>query len=88
MIVMRHEFDLKGGTGPSRVVSTLIQYGDPNGFSAMALTVGLPAAIAARLVLTGAIRLTGVQIPTVPEIYEQVLPELETAGIVFQEEVF
>lgn len=32
---------------------SMVVYGDPNGFSAMAKTVGYPAAIAARLILDG-----------------------------------
>jgi hypothetical protein len=33
--------------------STLIAYGEPKGYSAMALTVGIPAAIGADLILQG-----------------------------------
>ena len=51
----------------------------------MAKTVGLPLGIAARNILNGKIRLTGLQIPTRPEIYEPVLAELEQNGILFQE---
>ena len=48
----------------------------------MARTVGLPAAIATRMILDGEINLTGVHIPVVPEIYEPVLQELEQLDIV------
>ena len=51
----------------------------------MAKTVGLPVAIAVRKVLKGEIALTGVHIPTKAEIYDPVLDELETQGIVFEE---
>jgi hypothetical protein len=51
----------------------------------MARTVGLPAAIAVRLILRGAIDLTGVQVPVVPQIYGPVLAELEQLGISFVE---
>ena len=32
---------------------TLVEYGEPNGLSAMAKTVGIPAGIAAKLILEG-----------------------------------
>ena len=51
----------------------------------MARTVSLPAAIASKLILEGKINETGVHIPVIPGIYEPVLNELETLGIVCQE---
>jgi saccharopine dehydrogenase (NADP+, L-glutamate forming) len=51
----------------------------------MAKTVGLPLGIAAKMILTGQIRLEGVYIPTIPEIYQPVLKELESLGIGFRE---
>ena len=49
----------------------------------MAKTVGLPLGIAAKLILQEKIKLTGLHIPIVPEIYEPVLGELEQHGIKF-----
>ena len=51
----------------------------------MSRTVGLPAAIGARLVLEGRIGLTGVHVPVHPEIYGPILEELEALGIRFEE---
>ncbi len=81
MIVLHHDFAVDYGGRGERVTSTLIDFGAPGGDSAMARTVSLPAAIAARLILEGEIALAGVRIPVVPEIYEPVLAELETLGI-------
>ena len=53
----------------------------------MAKTVGLPAAIATKLILNGEITATGVQIPTTKDIYVPVLEELATYGINFVEEL-
>lgn len=39
----------------------------------MSRTVGLPVAIAARLVLEGKIKLVGLQFPIIPEVYEPIL---------------
>jgi len=51
--------------------------------TAMARTVGLPVAIAAKLILNGTLSLTGVQIPNQKAIYQPVLQELEQLGIKF-----
>jgi saccharopine dehydrogenase (NADP+, L-glutamate forming) len=87
MIVLQHEFLVTTASGRSeRIVSTLVDYGVPGGDSSMSRTVGLPAAIGARLVLEGKIAVTGVQVPVRPEIYEPVLRELEAYGVRFREE--
>jgi saccharopine dehydrogenase-like NADP-dependent oxidoreductase len=52
----------------------------------MSRTVGLPAAIGARLILEGKILKTGIQTPLDPSIYEPILDELSRHGIVFHEE--
>ncbi|MBN1859462.1 saccharopine dehydrogenase NADP-binding domain-containing protein [Candidatus Bipolaricaulota bacterium] len=86
MLVMQHEFIAQYADGSrEKTTSTMIDYGVPGGDTSMSRTVGLPAAIATRLILQGEIRLTGVQIPVVPEIYEPVLSELEQLGIRFEE---
>ncbi len=68
-----------------RVTSTLIHYGEPGGTTAMARTVGLPAAIAVELLLAGDLPLTGCHIPTHPAIYEPILSRLEAEGLRFDE---
>lgn len=82
MVVLRHELGTAAGAG---LTATLVAYGDPAGDHAMARTVSLPAAVAARLILERRLSLTGVRIPVHPEIYEPVLDALEGAGIVFEE---
>jgi len=51
----------------------------------MAMTVGYPIAIAAKLVLSGELALTGVRLPVSKDIYQPVLKELKTLGISFSE---
>jgi saccharopine dehydrogenase (NADP+, L-glutamate forming) len=86
MIVLQHEFLARTESGRTeRIVSTLIDYGIPGGDSSMSRTVGLPAAIGARLVVEGRIGLTGVQVPVHPAIYGPILEELETRGVRFDE---
>ena len=52
----------------------------------MAETVGLPVAIATKLILKGQIQSTGVKIPISKDIYIPVLKELSENGINFIEE--
>ena len=59
----------------------MIDYGRPDGDSSMARTVSLPAAVGARLILTGKLMVPGVHIPVKKEIYSPVLDELATLDI-------
>jgi len=86
MVVLQHEFLARTESGRTqRIVSTLVDYGVPGGDSSMSRTVGLPAAIGARLVVEGKIDLPGVQVPVRPEIYGPILDELEKLGVRFDE---
>ncbi len=87
MLVMQHEFVAEYTDRTERTYSTLIDYGIPHGNSSMSRLVGLPAAIAARMILQGEIALTGVHVPMIPEIYQPVLGELDSMGISFTETV-
>jgi len=68
-----------------RHTSTLIDFGIPGGDSSIARTTGLPPAIVARLFLEGRIPGHGLVLPTLPEIYDPCLAELEKEGIHLQE---
>ena len=61
--------------------------GDDTRYTAMSKTVGLPMGIATKLILNGDLRLTGVKIPTIREIYLPILEELKQYGISFVEEL-
>ncbi|MEZ4769321.1 MAG: saccharopine dehydrogenase C-terminal domain-containing protein [Caldilineales bacterium] len=85
MLILKHIFEAEFPDRREQLTSTMVDFGIPYGDTSMARTVGLPAAIAVKLILTGQIDLTGVQVPVVPEIYEPVLAELESLGIQFIE---
>jgi saccharopine dehydrogenase-like NADP-dependent oxidoreductase len=85
MLILQHQFEAEYADGRERIVSTMVDFGLPNGYTSMARTVGLPAAIAVKLILHGQIALTGVHAPVTPEIYQPVLAELEAQGIRFVE---
>lgn len=86
MIVMLHEIQWAVGSEQLAIRSSLVVKGEDNMYTAMAKTVGLPLAIATKLILTGRLTLTGLHIPTSKEIYLPVLKELAEYGISFHEE--
>jgi len=81
LLIMQHEFVAEYPHRREAITATMIDYGIPYGDTSMSRTVGLPAAIAVRLILHGQVALTGVQVPVIPEIYEPVLAELRELGI-------
>jgi len=87
MIVMQHifEYELKGKK--VHHTSSLVVKGDNSVFTAMAKTVGLPVAIAAKHILNKQINLHGVHIPVDRSVYEPVLKELEKYGVSFVEKI-
>jgi len=88
MIVMQHDFIAEYTDGSrEKIESLLIDFGIPGGDTSMSRLVSLPAAIAAKLILQGKIKLTGVHIPNTQVVYDQVMDELESMGIKFKETV-
>jgi saccharopine dehydrogenase-like NADP-dependent oxidoreductase len=86
MILMLHEIGYELQGQQTEIKSSLVVKGENSLRTAMAKTVGLPLGIAARLILNGQIKLTGLHIPTAKEIYEPVLKELELHDVKFHEE--
>jgi saccharopine dehydrogenase (NADP+, L-glutamate forming) len=85
MIVMLHEIEFERRNMATRLHSYMIVQGEDNLRTAMAKTVGLPLGIMAKLLLSGTLQLTGLQIPVMPEVYNPVLRELEEFDIRFEE---
>ena len=85
MIVMQHQFEYEQDGEVKNLSSSLVVIGEDVHKTAMAKTVGLPAAIFTKLLLTGEIQVTGVKIPTEKSVYEPVLKELEANGVQFIE---
>lgn len=82
MLILRHRFVVDNRDGSKKtLLSTLIDYGIPNGDSSMARTVSLPLAVGVKLMAENKINLTGVQIPIVKEIYGPVLDGIDKLGI-------
>jgi saccharopine dehydrogenase-like NADP-dependent oxidoreductase len=87
MIVMQQQFMYSLQGQDKKLVSSLVVEGKDHVETAMAMTVGLPVGIACKLILTNKIDVTGVVIPTIREIYDPVLDELERYGIRFVEQL-
>ncbi|MFO8051277.1 MAG: saccharopine dehydrogenase C-terminal domain-containing protein [Thermoplasmatota archaeon] len=84
MIVLKHTFEIDMPEGRRTLHSTMVDFGIPNGDSAMSRTVGLPAAMGVEMILNGELdHLSGVHIPILPEIYGPSLERLGSKGIEF-----
>ncbi|KAL5207069.1 hypothetical protein ABZP36_031504 [Zizania latifolia] len=92
MVLLHHEVEVEypDGRPTEKHQATLLEFGKvENGRSttAMALTVGIPAAIGALLLLQNKIQRKGVIRPLEPEIYIPALEILESSGIKLAERV-
>lgn len=85
MLVMHHEFISELHGKREKIVSSMVSIGENQVYTAMSNTVGLPVAICGKMILNGDLTLKGVHIPVMPEVYNPILDELESLGIVFQE---
>lgn len=85
MIVMYHKFGYELNQEKKQIDSTMVCIGENQKYTAMAKTVGLPVGIATIKILLGEINTKGVLRPTLKEIYQPVLKELQNHGIFFHE---
>ena len=85
MIVMYHKFGFELNGEKKQIDSTMVCIGDDQIYTGMAKTVGLPVAIATLNILNGKIKTPGVQLPINKEVYQPILAELETYGVIFKE---
>jgi saccharopine dehydrogenase-like NADP-dependent oxidoreductase len=81
LIVMWHRFVYEQSGKQREIQASLVARGEDAVHTAMAKTVGLPLGIAAKLLLQGKIKRTGVVIPVDAEFYTPVLQELKTLGV-------
>jgi saccharopine dehydrogenase-like NADP-dependent oxidoreductase len=87
MVVMHHIFEYSINDKNQTLRSSLVVIGKNQTETAMAATVGLPAAIAVRLLLNNKISKRGVVVPVHKELYEPILKELKEHQITFVEEI-
>jgi saccharopine dehydrogenase-like NADP-dependent oxidoreductase len=85
LVVMLHRITYKKAGKQFIHQATMVLKGESSTHTAMAKTVGLPLAIACKLLLENKVQSKGVIAPVMKEIYEPVLEELAKFGILFSE---
>ncbi|VDM39180.1 unnamed protein product [Toxocara canis] len=82
LVILNHDVDaqLPGGMQERHRIQ-LVAYGQPNGFSAMASTVGYTTAIISHMLLNGEIQDKGMVRPTSKHVYRPALQRLKDYGI-------
>jgi saccharopine dehydrogenase-like NADP-dependent oxidoreductase len=85
MIVMYHKIGYELNGEKKQIDATMVCIGDDQTYTAMAKTVGLPVAITALKIINKEITTPGVQLPIKKDVYQPILKELESYGVVFKE---
>ena len=85
MLVMVHEFVYELNGMRHEINSSMVNIGEDQLYTSMSNTVGLPVGICAKLMLTGALKDTGVHVPIAAHVYQPILTELQGMGITFNE---
>jgi saccharopine dehydrogenase-like NADP-dependent oxidoreductase len=88
MIVMWHKIGFIKDGQKFVTESSMVVKGDDEHNTSMAKTVGLPLAIATRMILENRITERGVLLPLSKDVYEPVLDELNKNGIGFNEKTY
>lgn len=78
LVMLQHKFGIEHADGKKETrTATLVEYGEPKGYSAMAKLVGVPCGVAVKQVLDGTISERGVLAPMSWSICEPIIKELE-----------
>lgn len=87
LVMLQHKFEIENKDGSRETrTSTLVEYGDPKGYSAMAKLVGVPCGVAVKQVLDGTISDKGILAPMNSKINDPLMKELkEKYGIFLKE---
>ncbi|ESZ90630.1 saccharopine dehydrogenase [Sclerotinia borealis F-4128] len=85
-VLLQHKFEIEHKDGKKETrTSTLVEYGDPKGYSAMAKLVGVPCGVAVKQVLDGTISEKGILAPMTSKINDPLMEELKKYGITLVE---
>ncbi|KAK6610444.1 saccharopine dehydrogenase [Botrytis cinerea] len=86
LVMLQHKFEIEHKDGKKETrTSTLVEYGDPKGYSAMAKLVGVPCGVAVKQVLDGTISEKGILAPMTSKINDPLMKELKKYGITLVE---
>jgi hypothetical protein len=83
---MEHQFEYTIKNIKHSMKATLVAEGENGNDAALTKAIGLIIGSAAKAILLDNIKLKGLHIPTVPEIYDPILSELLDLGIAFHVE--
>ncbi|KAJ9161225.1 Saccharopine dehydrogenase [Coniochaeta hoffmannii] len=87
LVMLQHKLEIEHADGSRETrTSTLCEYGDPKGYSAMAKTVGVPCGVAVKQVLSGQISERGILAPMSPKINDPIMKELKEKYGIFMVE--
>ena len=78
LVILQHKFGIEWADKTTEIrTSTLVEYGVPGGYSAMARLVGVPCAVAVRQILDGTISEPGIHAPVTPKFAFSIMDELK-----------
>ncbi|CAI5758162.1 unnamed protein product [Candida verbasci] len=78
LVILQHKFGIEWEDGSEETrTSTLVDYGDPKGYSSMAKLVGVPCAVATKQILNGTLNKKGLLAPMTSEINDSIMKELK-----------
>lgn len=78
LVCLQHKFGIEWADGTEEVrTSTLVDYGDVNGYSSMAKLVGVPCAVATKQILDGTLSKKGLLAPMSSEINDPIMKTLK-----------
>lgn len=78
LVCLQHKFGIEWADGTTETrTSTLVDYGDVNGYSSMAKLVGVPCAIATQQILDGTLSKKGLLAPMSSEINDPIMKTLK-----------
>lgn len=78
LVCLQHKFGIEWADGSKETrISTLVDYGDPKGYSSMAKLVGVPCAVAVEQILDGTLSKKGLLAPMSSEINDPIMKTLK-----------
>lgn len=78
LVCLQHKFGIEWADGSKETrTSTLVDYGDPNGYSSMAKLVGVPCAVATQQILDGTLSKKGLLAPMSSELNDPIMKTLK-----------
>ena len=78
MVALQHKFGIEWADGTTETrTSTLVDYGEPKGYSSMAKLVGVPCAFSVQQILNGTLNTPGLLAPYSSKINDPIMKELK-----------